>query len=325
MKIYTNNYYNAGYQNNKRTVTRNNQPTFGFIALATEASKNTVPKMGYLVDKLNIKGRTKEQLVDLAEYLHKLSNDTLKNDVALRYTKYIGRRVKDNEAYELIHAAVKNVKSKKLAAVQRINILEPKKALGYENSIEQKMNLTNTYIAFTELEKMKLNPPITQGILLYGKGDKASMEKWLIETADLNSKITKYTTPEETIKLIAKEADVADENFKKDNKRTLLVIENLDEMLSKHNDLDDIIALGRFKNVMEALENRKLTVVTSINKPIETIEPASIADHRFGIQLEIKPGITKEEDRELTELKNYINRLEQKANEHKSKFIGRIS
>ena len=172
---------------------------------------------------------------------------------------------------------------------------------------------------------MKLNPPITQGILLYGKGDKASMEKWLIETADLNSKITKYTTPEETIKLIAKEADVADENFKKDNKRTLLVIENLDEMLSKHNDLDDIIALGRFKNVMEALENRKLTVVTSINKPIETIEPASIADHRFGIQLEIKPGITKEEDRELTELKNYINRLEQKANEHKSKFIGRIS
>ena len=244
--------------------------------------------------------------------------------MALRHTKVLGRRVQDEEAFNLIAEPIKKVKSQKLAAVERINILLPKKALGFENTVEQKLALTDTYIKFTELEKMKLNPPITQGILFYGKGDKASMEKWLIKTADLNSKITKYTTPEETIKLIAKEADIADENFKKDNKRTLLVIENLDEMLSKHNDLDDIIALGRFKNVMEALENRKLTVVTSINKPIETIEPASIADHRFGIQLEIKPGITKEEDEELTHLQNYVTRLDKKAEKHKELFYGEI-
>ena len=324
MKIYTNNYYNAGYQNNKKTITRNDQPTFGFIAVANRAHSTHTPSYGYIISKLDIKNRTSKQLYDLAEYLHKLTNKELKEEVALRHTKVLGRRVQDDKAYELIHDAVKNVKSQKLAAVERINILLPKKALGFENTVEQKLALTDTYIKFTELEKMKLNPPITQGILLYGKGDKASMEKWLIETADLNSKITKYTTPEETIKLIAKEADVADENFKKDNKRTLLIIENLDEMLSKHNDLDDIIALGRFKNVMEALENRKLTVVTSINKPIETIEPASIADHRFGIQLEIKPGITKEEDEELTHLQNYVTRLDKKAEKHKELFYGEI-
>ena len=126
MKIYTNNYYNAGYQNNKKTVTRNNQPTFGFIAVANRAHSTHTPSYGYIISKLDIKNRTSEQLSDLAEYLHKLTNKELKEEVALRHTKVLGRRVQDEEAFNLIAEPIKKVKSQKLAAVERINILLPK-------------------------------------------------------------------------------------------------------------------------------------------------------------------------------------------------------
>lgn len=77
---------------------------------------------------------------------------------------------------------------------------------------------------------------------------------------------------------------------------------------------------------MESIQDRRLTVVSSINKPIESLEQASIADHRFGLQLEIKPGISGEESVELDNLKQYVNRLEEKSRRsYSSEFYGEIT
>lgn len=83
MRISHINCYNIQPRNNQNSNKYNCQPSFGFIANWSEAQKSVMSKNGFLINKLNILGRSNEQLTDLAEVLHKFSNSTLKEEVSL--------------------------------------------------------------------------------------------------------------------------------------------------------------------------------------------------------------------------------------------------
>jgi hypothetical protein len=95
-----------------------------------------------------------------------------------------------------------------------------------------------------------------------------------------------------TIKEISKIALDAEKNFQFSNIRTLLEVENLDSMLTNKNSQEGLKIIARFKGLIERLsENYHTTLIMQTNKPLSDFEEASLATHRFGLQLELKEGI----------------------------------
>ncbi len=133
---------------------------------------------------------------------------------------------------------------------------------------------------------------IPNGILFYGEN-----REHLLSTIDslkhccgVNYKKIHYfdEQPLNVINELVKAAEEAEEVFNQTGVRTIVEIENLDSMLINQKNRNDIIMIGRFKGLTERLsKNYHTTIVTATTKPLELFEPASIAPHRFGIQVKI--------------------------------------
>lgn len=155
--------------------------------------------------------------------------------------------------------------------------------------------LENHYISLLLNEKVfNKKAVVTNGILLYGEND-AKIESALrcfINCCDfLNYKKITFNKENafESIQELIKYAKEAEEIFKKTNTRTLIELENLDEILTNTTSKESLKMIARFKGLVERLsEDFHTTVITKTSKPLSSFEEASLATHRFGIQYEIK-------------------------------------
>ena len=130
-------------------------------------------------------------------------------------------------------------------------------------------------------------------ILLYGKSKQAldniagSIKKLFnLNNAQVNFDIK---NPDASIDLIVKELKKAKELYEKTGKRTLLTIENLDELLVDTDSLSSRRYISRIKNMTEnSVKNNYTTIMIKTTKPLEDFEEASIGDQRFGLKIKLK-------------------------------------
>lgn len=139
---------------------------------------------------------------------------------------------------------------------------------------------------------------LTQGetftnILLHGKSKQAldstagSIKKLFnLNNAQVNFDIK---NPDASIGLIGKELKEAKELYEKTGKRTLLTIENLDELLVDTDSLTSRSRIARIKTMAEnSVKNNYTTIMIKTTKPLEDFEEASIGDQRFGLKIKLK-------------------------------------
>lgn len=151
------------------------------------------------------------------------------------------------------------------------------------------------YAQFLAMERAE---GLTQGetfanILLYGKSKQAldniagSIKKLFnLNNAQVNFDIK---NPDASIDLIVKELKKAKELYEKTGKRTLLTIENLDELLVDTDSLTSRSRIARIKTMAEnSVKNNYTTIMIKTTKPLEDFEEASIGEQRFGLKIKLK-------------------------------------
>ena len=128
-----------------------------------------------------------------------------------------------------------------------------------------------------------------------------------------------------TIKEISKIALDAEKNFQFSNIRTLLEVKNLDSMLTNKDSQESLKIIARFKGLSEKLsEDYHTTLIMQTNKPLSEFEEASLATHRFGLQLELKEGISNDSLKLLEAYKTEMKRLQDQANSNKDYYYKRV-
>ena len=162
--------------------------------------------------------------------------------------------------------------------------------------------ITKSYVSELERYAQLLAMDKTEGliqddvftnILLYGKSKQAldniagSIKKLFnLNNAQVNFDIK---NPDASIDLIVKELKEAKELYEKTGKRTLLIIENLDELLVNTDSLTSRSRIAKIKNITEnSVKNNYTTIMIKTTKPLEDFEEASIGEQRFGLKIKLK-------------------------------------
>ena len=274
-------------------------------------------------EKLNILGRTKSQLKDLAEYFHKSSQSEI--EWYCGKEKFFLSKSIFKKRVAVLTAAIAPVVANRLAMEKRISELQGKKTVGAATVSDHQERLTSLFTNLVKAEKSRIKDvPITNGILIHGESkNKKEITNWLANTSGATYKkicFDKYN-PLSTIQKIVDISENAEASFKHSGQRTLLEVENLDEMLTNKSSRDGILMIGRFKGLAERLsKDYHTTLLMTTEKPLEQFEAASIAPHRFGIQLEMKNGLTGSEENELKTLQKEVARLDEKAENLNNEF-----
>lgn len=273
--------------------------------------------------KAKILERTKAELVDLAEYFHKASDETIDQVCGSEKFGYIFSKEKFNLRFNKLNEALKIVKSNRLKTEKEIFELETKKANSLGNITEQKDRINRQFISLLNSEKKGENPPITNGILIYGpSADKEGFIDWLANASGSVIKRFKHdeNNPIKTIENIVDTAEKSETAFQHSNARTLLIVDGLDKMLTNHDNLQGVKMIARFKGFVEHMsKDYHTTIVTKTDQPLEAFEEASIGPNRFGIKVDLKGdlnGLPQKDTDRLDELKKEIERLDDKAEQY---------
>lgn len=267
--------------------------------------------------KINILGRGASEMVDLAEYFHSMPKGNIL-DVS-RIENFLGFKKSEESsiAFKKLSEAINKVNNGKLIKVKRIAELEPKIALGISNLTEQKTRLNREFISLIAAEKEGKNPPIDNGILVHGTSkEKDNFINWLTESAGAVVKTIQHDSnkPTKTIDTLIDIAENAERAFKHSRTRTVVVVKDLEKMLTNKNSADAMDNINEFKSIAEDLSQRyHTTIITKTDKPLDVFEPATIASNRLGVHVNLKDGISEEELKELNSLKAEVKRLDDKA------------
>lgn len=167
--------------------------------------------------------------------------------------------------------------------------------LDFSNIAKNYVNELKQYAQFLAMEKTErlIQDDVFTNILLHGKSKQAldniadSIKKLFnLNNAQVNFDIK---NPDASIDLIVKELKEAKELYEKTGKRTLLTIENLDELLVDTDSLSSRRYISRIKNMTEnSVKNNYTTIMIKTTKPLEDFEEASIGDQRFGLKIKLK-------------------------------------
>lgn len=304
MKIYPITFFN--YQNNKtnKKITRQSENNTSFTA-------------GWIESRLNILGRTPEQLRDLAEYFHKSSNLELE-DVAT-ITNFFGLKKTDasHRAYNTLLDAVKQVRKDKNSLLSRIAKLSVGENKNKQNIVEKKLFMIDQFFNPVNAENDGAKIKIQNGILIHGTSrEKQSFLEWVINTSKLNYNEINFDIldPIGSLKRILQAAENAKLAKELNGKRTLLNIRNIDELLTDFDSIENRRNIAKFKNFTEHCANDyKTTVITTTDQIIDSFEPASIAPHRFELKVELNEHLTDEERKELALLRDKVKKLDDKS------------
>lgn len=130
---------------------------------------------------------------------------------------------------------------------------------------------------------------LPNGILIYGPDDATRITADAIKNSlDVNYVQVEYKKEKglDNIKDIYSAAENGEELFKQTGQRTIVEIDKMDELLTDwENNLNNLKLIGRFKGIESLSEKFHTTVLLRTSKSLDDFEEASIAPHRFGIQM----------------------------------------
>lgn len=314
--------YGARQKNELKINNSLSNPRFGmYVGGGAHTGTGSQPVYTWASKKLRILSRTVSEMKDLAEYFHNRTDDELKA-VTKEAHNWSSENAK-NAANRLIEF-VTPVRKTKLTMVNRIKELEFKKGFGISNLTEQKTRLNREFISLIAAEKEGKEPPIKNGILIHGTSkEKDTFINWLTESAGAVVKTIQHDSnkPTKTTDNLIDIAENAERAFKHSKTRTVVVVKDLDKMLTNKNSADAMDNINEFKSIAEDLSQKyHTTVITKTDKPLNEFELATIASNRLGVHVDLKDGISEQELKELNSLKAEVKRLDDKAAQAWDKF-----
>jgi len=302
-------------------------PSFGYMygvyggGARTSTTSVSVRTLTWSSKKLNILTSTDSELRNLAEYFHNKSDDAIRS-ITSEAHNWSSTNAK-NAADKLIKF-VTPIRDNKAKMLNKANELEIKKGTGVSNVVGQKVRLNNEFISLIAAEKEGLRPNIKNGILIHGASKlKDEFISWLTESSGAVVKTIQHdvANPMKTISEIIKLAKDSEAAFNHSNTRTLIVVKDLDEMLIKPKNRDEVKLVSGFKSFAEDLsEKYHTTLIAKTDKNLDEFEPATIASNRLGVHVDLKDGISEDELKELGSLNSEVKRLDDKAAQVESKF-----
>lgn len=149
------------------------------------------------------------------------------------------------------------------------------------------------FIASERAGQLKDSRIIKNGILLHGSEDVTRITADAIKnTVDANYVKISFNKekPSDVIDEMINKAQEAEKLFEETRKRTILEVDNLDELLTKWKDNEaNMELINEFKSFTEDIsKNYHTTILMRTNKTLNEFESASIASHRLGMHIEVR-------------------------------------
>ncbi len=163
---------------------------------------------------------------------------------------------------------------------------------GIAKSYVSELELYAKLLAMERIEGLTQGEAFTN-ILLYGKSKQAldDIAGSIKKLFNLNNTQVDFDVknPDASIDLIVKELKKAKELYEQTGKRTLLTVENLDELLVDTDSLTSRSRIARIKNITEnSVKDYHTTIMIKTTKALEDFEEASIGEQRFGLKIKLK-------------------------------------
>lgn len=309
----------APIMNYSRSVQVNTSPkNYQTLPVKSEVSFG----YGWNAKKLNILNANSTQLQELGEYFHKFSSEALKDVATIRNGVGLRKTESSRTAYCKLKGAVDEVLKVKNEWLERISQLSVKEAKNEENITSEKLRVTNLFINMLD------SGNVDNGIIIHGTSrKKQEFLDWLLSVSGINIKEMTFD-PKNSAESLG-QLIVYAENAKTakaiNGKRTLLNVNNLDELLTNFDTAAGRRNLAKFKSFSEvSAQNYETTLVTTTNHLLEDFEDASIAPHRMGLKVKLTEHLTDAERKELDTLRAQVSELDKKADQARLKFYDEI-
>lgn len=172
------------------------------------------------------------------------------------------------------------------------NFVPTEKLLSEIVERSQKNDLSHiTKSDFENLTSKFMESDFYNGIILQGKSDIADITiNSLKNTLDLNYSKINFNKESviDSLKSLFEVAKQAKAEFEKTGKRTLLELNNIDELLTDFSTIENRRNISRFKNFAErCAKDYKTTLIFHTTKDLDNFESASIAPHRFEYKIQL--------------------------------------
>ncbi len=311
------------YNSNKQVPYQQNAVTSKKTLLISQ--KTNLIKFGdgrYLPDtkKINASDCSQTQIELLGKYFHEKDDDEIEYACSRLNYLFFHDEKKSKRGYERLSAEVKKVQKQKKEWISEISKLTTKEAMGESNIVEQKLRVQRGFLNYINIPNAK----IVNGILIYGQSrEKEEFIKWIKNDADATYMEVQYdhSNPTASLRKIMDQSENAKIVFDSTKRRTILMVKDLDKLLTSDSTPQERRNLGVFKSFIENIsEKYHTTIITKTDRAIDDFEDASIGTERFGLLVKLKDGITKEGKGRLADLREKVQELNTYASECRDKW-----
>jgi hypothetical protein len=297
------------------------------ISLNTNPISNTRVQNNTFYSKINFGKRVQksdELLESLGYVFHHLELSNISHILAImEITKVSGTFYKDYEAsrasFKKMVSAIKERKEVKRYVLERLSEIEIAKGIELENVTEQQFRVKKHFGDLVGLERKGTDVAkrIPNGIFIHGKSNEKNnnFTSWFIKNTpvlfDKEKHIIKYIPekPLKTLEEIKAKALEAKDIFNMTKERTLLYVENLDELFTDYSTTEKRQIIARYKAFIEHVsEDFHTTLLMKSEKPVEDFESGTLGGQRFGgLNLPIKSVIAQSELDEEESYRKLLN------------------
>ena len=240
-----------------------------------------------------------QNLQKFAEHFWKEEDDYIKSELCSKRITKKGRQ----QDFDTIMQYVNKVRAKMSQLGSEINELGPIVAGEYHDIVQQKRTVMHEFFNLLQAEKDGLSSKVPNGILVYGNSKSGidELSDWIKNKSETYTKEIDFD-PQEPLDSLAQMTEIAkfaEQYHQASGVRTLLFVNNLDELLTNDDTLEGRAMIGRFKNFIENISQKyHTTVLMKTNKDLGDFEEASIGDQRFDLKIKINNKAATPQERE---------------------------
>lgn len=275
--------------------------------MATNKKRICYPK----TDSFNFKGSNVQkisgELIDYRARYLTLSLDEAKTLCHLPYGMFEFKR--KNEAWERWEKAITDELKRKLSYQDRMKVVADKEIAAEAEKVAAKQEIDNKFLKLLDNEKSGQSVIIPNAIMMQGKSDESKKElsEWISQKADLIARSITHDSknPSDTIEKLYEEGENAETKFKTSKKRTILRINNIEDLLGSRNEEDERVTANFKAFIQDCSKNYHTTVLFDLKNPAN-VDPAAIAPHRVEVRVEANKGLTESDKAEKSTCQDWL-------------------
>ncbi len=247
----------------------------------------------------SINFKAPRNLKKFAEHFWQEDDDYIKSELCNGAITKKGRQ----QNFDTIMHYVNQVRAKMNKLGNKINELGPIVAGEYHDIVQQKRTVMHEFFDMLQAEKNGLPSKVPNGILVYGNSKDGidELTNWIKSKSEIYTKEIDFDAQEplDSLAQMTELAKFAEQYYQASGVRTLLFVNNLDELLTNDDTLEGRAIIGRFKNFIENISQKyHTTVMMKTNKDLGDFEEASIGDQRFDLKIKINNRTATPQERE---------------------------